>query len=358
MGFKLIVNRCYTREWIDRKREALGVADPGLLEKCIHSLELLGKLLEKGEFDFVFKGGTSMVVLMSSPRRLSIDIDIVSTAALSQYLPVLESIGQTSPFVRFEEDDRGNDRLPKRRHFKFFFSSIYSRREDYVLLDILEEENHFPETQMLPIRAPFIEVERDIEVRVPTIECLTGDKLAAFAPNTVGVSLNPSHSMQVAKQVFDVGVLFNVVENLEMVKRTHADIFAAENGYRGNPFSLTQALDDTINAAALICQVKLKGGITDERTELILRGITQIQSHLVGDPYRLDDAKVSAARAACLAAILKQDRISQAIESIRFDQSRAGELRDEKIEKWPVLNRLKAVNIEAFHYWKELEDLG
>lgn len=329
-----------------------------MLEKCIHSLELLGKLLEKGEFDFIFKGGTSMVILMSSPRRLSIDIDIVSTATSSQYMPVLESIGRISPFIRFEEDDRGDDRFPKRHHFKFFYNSIYSRREDYVLLDILEEENHFPETQLLPIHTPFIEVERDIEVRVPNIDCLTGDKLTAFAPNTVVVPLNPSYSMQVAKQVFNVGELFNIVENLEMVKRTHADIFVAENSYRGNQFSLDQTLDDTITAAALICQVNLKGGTTDCRTELILKGITQIQSHLVGDPYRLDDAKVSAAKAAYLAAILKQDRISQAIESIRFDPSRAEELRDQELRKWPVMNRLKAVNIEAFYYWKALEDLG
>ena len=354
----MLVTHCYSREWIERKRTGLRVADPGLLEKCIHALELLGQLLEIGEFDFVFKGGTSMIVLMSSPRRLSIDIDIASTAAPSQYEPVLESIGGTTPFIRFEEDDRGADRLPKRRHFKFFYNSIYSQREDYVLLDILEEENHFPQTQMLPIRTPFIEVERDVEVRVPTIDCLTGDKLTAFAPNTVGVPLKSYSSMLVAKQVFDVGELFNVVENLEMVKRAHAAIFAAENGYRGFQFSLDQALDDTIAAAALICQVNLKGGIADDRAKLILNGITRIESHLVGDPYRIDDARVSASKAAYLAAILKQDTISQAIENIRFNQSRVEELRDAKIEKWPVLNRLKAVSIEAFHYWKALENLG
>lgn len=353
----MIERNCFSRVWIDSKLQELRIKDPGLLEKCIHALQLLGHLSEESEFEFVFKGGTSLVLLLENLRRLSIDIDIVSTAALSQYMPVLESIGRISPFIRYEEDQRGDDRLPRRRHFKFFYNSIYSRREDYVLLDILEEENHFPETQLLPIRTPFIDVERDIEVRVPTIDCLTGDKLTAFAPNTVGVPLNPSYSMQVAKQVFDIGELFNIVENLEMVKRAHADIFAAENGYRGNQFSLDQTLDDTINTAAMICQLNLRGGVADSRTRLIMNGITRIQSHLVGDPYRLDDAKVSAAKAAYLAAILKQNRISQAIESIRFDPSNAEELRNQELRKWPVMNRLKAVNIEAFHYWKALENL-
>ena len=66
--------------------------------------------------------------------------------------PGLLEIGITPPFIRSEENNRGHERLPKRRHFKFFYNSIYSRREDYVLLDILEEHNHFPETNLLPVR--------------------------------------------------------------------------------------------------------------------------------------------------------------------------------------------------------------
>ncbi|MBE9478647.1 MAG: nucleotidyl transferase AbiEii/AbiGii toxin family protein [Chloroflexi bacterium] len=353
----MIEHDCFKKSWIDDKRQELRVMDPGLLEKCIHGLQLLGRLSEEGG-EFVFKGGTSLILLLANLRRLSIDIDIVSNAAPAEYKPVLERIGGTSPFIRFGEDDRGADRLPKRQHFKFFYNSIYSQREDYVLLDILEEENHFPETKVLPIRTPFIEVERDVEVRVPTIDCLTGDKLTAFAPNTVGIPLKPNYSMKVAKQVFDVGELFNVVENLEMVKRTHAAIFAAENGYRDFQFSLDQALDDTIAAAALICQVNLKGGIADDRTRLIQNGISRIASHLVGGRYNIDDARVSAAKAACLAAILKQDTISLAIENIRFNQSRVEELRGVKIEKWPVLNRLKAISPEAFQYWFLVDRLG
>jgi len=354
----MIQEQCFTKEWIDGKRNDLRVTDPGLLEKCIYALQLLGQLSEEGGFDFVFKGGTSLILLLANLRRLSIDIDIVSTATPGEYEPVLESIGRTPPFIRSEEDDRGNDRLPKRLHFKFFYNSIYSQRESYVLLDILKEENHFPETRILPVHTPFIEVEREIEVRVPTVDCMTGDKLTAFAPNTVGVPLNPSYSMQVDKQVFDIGELFNVAGNLEMVKKTHAAIFTAENVYRGSRFSLEQALDDTIDTAALISQVNLKGGIADDRTRLILDGITRIRSHLVGDSYRIEHARVSASKAAYLAAILKQDTISQAMKDIRFDQHHAEELRDLKIEKWPVLNRLKAISIEAFHYWKVLETLG
>lgn len=95
-------------------------------------------------------------------------------------------------------------------------------------------------------------------VRTPSIDCLLGDKLTAFAPNTVGVPLNNRSSMQVVKQMFDVGELFNVAENLELVKETYAAVFAAENGYRGfRCASLAEALDDTIDTSALACQMRI-----------------------------------------------------------------------------------------------------
>jgi len=142
-----------------------------------------------------------------------------------------------------------------------------------------------------------------------------------------------------------------------MVKETHAAIFAAENGYRGFQFTLEQALDDTIEVAALISQINMKGGIADERAKVILNGISRIESHLIGDPYRIDNARVSAAKAACLATILKQDGIAQTPANIRFDSSRIAELADATIESRPVLDRLKAISPEAFFYWVISESL-
>ncbi len=313
--------------------------------------------MESGGFEFVFKGGTSMIILMPTPRRLSIDIDIASTASAAEYEPVLEDIGSRQPFLRQEEDERGNDRLPKRRHFKFFYNSIFSRREDYVLLDILEEDNHFPETRIIPIRTSFVAVERDVTVRVPSPDCLLGDKLTAFAPNTVGIPLTQRCGMQVVKQLFDIGELFNVFEVLEVVKETHAAVFAAENGYRGFKFTLLQALDDTIDTAALICGVNLRGGVSNERTRWILEGISGIANHLVGGRYRIDQARVSAAKAACLAAILKQNVITQTPADIRFDPDRIADLRDANIKSRPIMNRLKRMSPEAFYYWNVVDSL-
>ena len=63
-------------DWINRQRRELGNCDPAILEKCVHALTLLGYLAESG-LQFIFKGGTSLLLHLPEVRRLSRDIDIV-----------------------------------------------------------------------------------------------------------------------------------------------------------------------------------------------------------------------------------------------------------------------------------------
>jgi predicted nucleotidyltransferase component of viral defense system len=142
--------RCYTSEWVNQKRFELSVQDPGILEKSIHALALLSHLSASG-LPFIFKGGTSLLLHLKQIRRLSIDIDIVCGIQKSDLDPLLESIGTMSPFIRFQEDERGHRGLPNRRHFKFFFNSnVVKNQELFILLDVVEErECHLPLTERL-----------------------------------------------------------------------------------------------------------------------------------------------------------------------------------------------------------------
>lgn len=51
--------------------------DPLLLEKLLRALYLLEMLRSEG-VEFIFKGGTALVLILSRPRRLSIDLDILT----------------------------------------------------------------------------------------------------------------------------------------------------------------------------------------------------------------------------------------------------------------------------------------
>ena len=50
--------------------------DPKLVEKVVYAFGLLEQLKQAG-LDFIFKGGTSLLLLTDPPSRFSIDIDII-----------------------------------------------------------------------------------------------------------------------------------------------------------------------------------------------------------------------------------------------------------------------------------------
>ena len=64
------------QEWIETVSKDNRKADKILIEKVIRAFLLL-EGLAKSDIPFVFKGGTSLMLLTNSSRRLSVDIDII-----------------------------------------------------------------------------------------------------------------------------------------------------------------------------------------------------------------------------------------------------------------------------------------
>ncbi|MCC5844932.1 MAG: nucleotidyl transferase AbiEii/AbiGii toxin family protein [Verrucomicrobia bacterium] len=139
--------------------------DPLLLEKCIHALALLGLLAESG-IPFLFKGGTSLLLHLPRIKRLSIDVDIVTSVTGSALERTIRKVGTQAHFIRQDEDERGARGLPARRHFRYFYNSCLINKEDYVLLDVVEEEDCGLESVSLPIKTEFIQTVRDLTVRI------------------------------------------------------------------------------------------------------------------------------------------------------------------------------------------------
>ncbi len=65
----------------------------------IRALGLLEQLVIN-KLDFVFKGGTSLILLIDDPQRFSIDIDINTKVSKEDLLRVLESVNQTGLFYK------------------------------------------------------------------------------------------------------------------------------------------------------------------------------------------------------------------------------------------------------------------
>ena len=65
--------------------------------------------------------------------------------------------------------------------------------------------------------------EHPADVTVPSFDDILGDKLTAFAPNTTGIPYQKSgnsQTMEIIKQLYDIGYLFDSAEDLSVVSKT------------------------------------------------------------------------------------------------------------------------------------------
>lgn len=356
----MIAEACFTKGWLDQCREEVGRIDPGLLEKSIYAFDLLGRLAAAG-LPFCFKGGTALLLLLDNFRRLSIDVDITCAVPRADVARIIEEVARESPFSSVQPDERDPARLPKRHHYALQFPSVVNPRVPATLqLDVLEDESHYPEIQRMPLRSRFVLPSEEIEVTVPTMEGLLADKLTAFAPTTVGVPYGAFKAgIKIAKQICDVGELFDHAQDGNKLADAYERLFAAENGYRGNAFSMDQSLDDTIEAARLFNSVNLKGYTASPECGILTQGVTQVDSHMIGRHYTLDDAKIAAARAAHLAALIRTGAAPQELSSIKFGATSIDAIKDSTLTgRFGILNRLKRFNSEAFYHWSRIQECG
>jgi hypothetical protein len=357
-----IVNReCFEVDWIKSFGSSYPSATPNLIEKTIYAFELLGLLTHFGK-PFIFKGGTSLLLLLPELKRLSIDVDIIGEYSLAD----MQSVIKDSIFQRVEEDERGSSGIPK-THFKILYNSKIDNKREAIILDILTAEHPYNIIQTIPIGVPFITLELATSVTVPTINSIIGDKLTAFAPNTLGVPYyvektgrpKIEKSMQLIKQLFDIGELFLVGDDISEIRQTYAKNVKQENLFWSKKYSIDEVLEDTIRTAYLICRIDLKGAVENDKTSLIRKGVQQISAHLLTERYSLLKARVSAARAAFLAALLRYPHSITDLRSIRYDAVKKGSYDLSDLSgKLAPLTRLRNMSDEAYYYWKKIDTIS
>lgn len=354
----MIKEHCFTDEWVDgfKKQKDHQKIDKIILEKMIYALHLLERLKSQG-LDFVFKGGTSLVLLLETVNRFSIDIDIISKTERKELEGVLQKIIDSSYFTSVELDEHRSYKpgVPK-AHYKFKFDS--SRQgSGTIMLDVLIEDSIYPDLVEKPVITKWIETKNETMVTVPSIDSITGDKLTAFAPNTIGIPYykgSVPFAMEICKQLFDVSKLFEHIQNLEIVAASFNAFAKKEIEYRKklNPdLALTAktVLKDSIDTCLIIA--KRGTGTGDERKKYadLQRGISAFGTgFLMSGNFRIDDAIPAAARVAYLASkILKND-----LKPIEYFQRQ--DIKELNIENqdWNFLNRLKRQpDKSSFFYW-------
>lgn len=356
----MIKAKCFTEEWLEqfKKQKDHKRIDKIILEKMIHALHLLERLKANG-LDFVFKGGTSLVLLLKEGNRFSIDIDIICKAERKDLEEILKKVIDTSHFTEWKLDEHRSYQpgVPK-AHYKFLFETK-QQGSGIILLDVLIEDPIYPAMAELPVNTKWIETETETKVTVPTIDSITGDKLTAFAPNTIGIPYfkgkdNQHFSMEICKQLFDLGKLFERIADVEMVAKSFMAFAEQEINYRknGNPESdlaPEKVLQDTIDTCLIIA--KRGGGSDDEKQKFVelQRGIKAFDfGFLMSGNFRIDDAVSAAARIAYLAAKILVNDMSH----IAYYEGQDIKELNIKDPDWNFLNKLKRqLDKSSFYYW-------
>ena len=215
----------FTEEHI-RNLQQSSHRDPVLLERAVYAFGLL-EALARVEMPFIFKGGTCLMLLMDSPRRLSTDIDIIvhPETDLDDYL---KKVSEIFPFRDMEEQKRVGKNNIVKRHFKFTYDSPINQKPFYILLDVLFEENHYAEVVRKEIRNDLLLTEPNyLSVELPSADCILADKLTAFAPHTTGIPLNVGKDMEVMKQFYDVVSLLEIFTDSSKIFPTYQRIAQA-----------------------------------------------------------------------------------------------------------------------------------
>lgn len=335
-------------DWINEASAKNNKADKILVEKLIRALLLLEGLSSSG-LNFIFKGGTALMLLHDSTKRLSIDIDIIMPEK-EELDKTFDKIVKDKKFTRFELQERHVNSQIEKAHYKFFFEPVYktARAEEYVLLDILFEKPQYQQLISRHVDSAFVfQNGKPLQVQVPGFDDILGDKLTAFAPNTTGVPYEKggqSRTMEIIKQLYDIGNLVVQMQNPAITATTFHAFAKTELGYRNMEGDTSLVLDDIFDTALTISS---KGQLGSGNMDALMQGIRQLKQYIFSENYHIEKAVTHAARAAYTTALIRTGE--KAIH--RFTDPM--EIKDWNItsQQYNKLNKLRRSNPEAFYYW-------
>ncbi|MCK4992398.1 MAG: nucleotidyl transferase AbiEii/AbiGii toxin family protein [Bacteroidales bacterium] len=357
----MINQKCFTSEWLEffKNQKEHKQIQTNILEKMIHALHLLEQLKING-LEFVFKGGTSLVLLLEEGNRFSIDIDIICKTDRKELEKVLNNTVDKSNFTKVTLDVKRSYKpgVPK-AHYIFEYESVFNIEvPGRILLDVLVDESIYPDLIESAIQTKWIVTNTTTLVTTPSINSITGDKLTAFAPNTIGIPYfkgGQPFTMEICKQLFDLSRLFERITNMELVSQSfqvHAiqEIDYRKDGKNKSDLTTEIVLQDTIDTCMIICRRETnKEDPAKSNFRLLQDGIKAFGTgYLMTGNFRIDDAVVASARVAHLAAKLLIGDLSP-INYFTGQDIKPLIIED---QHWNFLNRLKRQpDKSSFYYW-------
>jgi predicted nucleotidyltransferase component of viral defense system len=250
----MIDQKSLSAEWIREQKR--GQLSEEIIEKACRSLFLVEKMAAEG-IDFVFKGGSCMMLFFDPPKRFSTDIDLfISSQEKDRLLSWLKRFTSNDLYYNPAPDVRGNEQRLHMAHYKVNYHSTVLKKESTLVLDLLFDRPPYKNLEKGAIKCSFLKLDNNPSplINHPSSNDLLADKLTAFAPNTCGLLYRDKRSLDILKQLYDVAQLASLEKDLDYVEIGHLyqDIAQDEIEKRTNCQGKTpdDCLKDTIDASA------------------------------------------------------------------------------------------------------------
>lgn len=348
----MILEKCFTDKFIESK-VGTNIWKKVIYEKVVYAFYLLEKLANF-KYDFVFKGGTSLMLLLDTFNRFSVDIDILMNPSDQEGISEDVFSFKDDRFIRVEEDFRKPADIIK-KHFKFYFKSLYEtvddNKEPYVLLDVVFDSMKYKELSKHKINSHFVETDDPyLEVNIPSIDEMLGDKLTAFAPKTIGILYERpnqirSKHVEIIKQLYDVSRLYDNIRNIETVKETYIKVANVQIKNRKLFLNYEDTLKDTIEACKLIITQNKKGE-DNKSYEILKKGYEGFKNYTTKE-FRFHDLIISAVKTYVLSiSLLYNQEFNEKEKPINTFIGKQWKLIQQNVGTELYENLLKACHIE------------
>lgn len=308
----MIKNETFTLDWVKQVNQEQGWnrKDEQFknIEKAIMALKLLENL-KLNDIKFVFKGGTSLLLLLENLYRFSVDIDIIIERT-ENYAAKFNAVCN-GVFTHWDEQIRNVYENSKTKHYRFYYKPFINNAEEgYILLDVYEGKSLYSKTQEISLRSPLLKTDdKDVYITVPTIDCILADKLTAFAPHTIGIKLSSEPGkrpkrVEILKQMFDIANLFDRCNDLQVIKETYIKIAQDEIKMANLQCGYQETLKDSFDFALMI---GFDGKKQKDEFAVLSKGYNEFSKFVVDLSFDKWKAILCASKIAYLITCIMQD---------------------------------------------------
>jgi len=284
-----------------------------LAEQAIMCLELVSELVKSG-LDFQFKGGNSLLLILDTPKRFSIDVDIATDCKRDEIEMSLDlCVDKFGVFKCWKPRQHKTKPWIPLASYYLYYKSGFTDDESSVMLDVQLRRSNYRTSRKSVVCGDIYKSDALVELPLPS--SIIGDKLLTLGPSTLGIPVGKGKEAQRLKHVFDISRLLTMEPKLSDIRESFTNCLQQENEIQVTKQSADAVIDDTLKfCGSIVSYPQIPSGDTlSPIVEENAKGIIPFASHLFDSGYNWKMLQTDMAKVALCMTALKDTAITDTI---------------------------------------------